>query len=81
MSIIYAWFGIPYFVYDTFCMFYVFTYSLPAERQKEHGVLKFLAFIRKSPVIFIHHMVMAPVGWTLIVVSYIVPAHPILADL
>jgi len=67
MSIIYAWFGIPYFIYDTFCMYYVFTYSLPSEQQKRNCVWKFFKFVRKSPVIFFHHMIMAPVGWTLIV--------------
>lgn len=68
MTLIYAWFGIPYFLYDTFAMFYV---SRMADKTKQEGyiVIQFIKFILRSPVIVIHHMILAPLGFSLIVVS------------
>lgn len=65
LTLIYAWFGLPYFFYDTISMFYVSTIT----DQNEFSVWrKFSHFVLKSPVIVIHHIVLAPIGFTLLLV-------------
>jgi len=64
----YAWLGIPYFVYDTFCMFYVdrVAKGIPWEYSTK-ATKEFFRFVLRTPVIVIHHIVMAPIGFSLIV--------------
>jgi hypothetical protein len=72
MTLTYAWFGIPYFLYDAFAMFYV---ARMGESPKTtlansgHIVIHFFKWIFTNPVIVIHHLVLAPLGFSLIVVS------------
>lgn len=66
LTLIYAWFGLPYFFYDTISMFYVSTIS--DLKPKESYWKKFCRFVVKSPVIVVHHVVLAPVGFTLLLV-------------
>ncbi|ODN04213.1 Protein FAM57A [Orchesella cincta] len=65
ITLIYAWFGLPYFFYDTISMFYVST--IADMKPKDSAWKKFFRFVVKSPVIVIHHIVLAPVGFTLLV--------------
>ncbi|CAG7722765.1 unnamed protein product [Allacma fusca] len=67
-TLIYAWLGIPYFVYDTVCMFYVDRIAKKIPPQPKYQTfLDFLRFVLRTPVIVIHHIVMAPIGFSLIV--------------
>jgi hypothetical protein len=69
LTLIYAWFGIPYFVYDTFAMFYA---SRISRKNFEDSwiVVDFFKFVLRSPMIVIHHMILAPIGFTLLIVSF-----------
>jgi len=74
----YAFFGGPYFIYDAMAMFYVSTISdkhyknvgKPKNKKNLKGLLgmvkQFCTFVSKSPVIIIHHVIMAPIGFSII---------------
>lgn len=74
LTLTYAWFGLPYFLYDTISMFYVST--ITDLKPKESYLKKFSRFVLKSPVIVIHHILLAPVGFTLLLVSKLLLHKP-----
>jgi len=63
VTLIYAYFGIPYFIYDTFSMYYVETIGC---NSTEFILVKFIRFVMSQPVIVIHHIILAPLGFSLI---------------